>query len=271
MQTLIVVPARYGSTRFPGKPLAEINGISMVRRTARIAEKASKDIESCDYVVATDDTRIMEHCQQHSLRAVMTEKDVKTGSDRALAAARTLGDINSVVYERIINLQGDAPFTPVSHVISLAKALDTGADVATPYTQLSWNALESLRTHKNKTPFSGTCVIVSQDGKAVWFSKNIIPAIRRESAMKEKSPFSPVNRHIGLYAYQRDALERFTAYPESYYEKLEGLEQLRLLENGMTIECVQVEPPNIATSGIDAPSDIALAEALIAEHGDDYQ
>ena len=108
------------------------------------------------------------------------------------------------------------------------------------------------------------------DGKAIWFSKNIIPAIRKEELLRQASPLSPINRHIGLYAYKREALERFTQCNESQYETLEGLEQLRLLENGMTIECVRVEPANIATSGIDSPADIDIAEALIAKHGDPY-
>jgi len=133
MQTLIVVPARYGSTRFPGKPLVEINGISMVRRTARIAQLASNEIEDCHYVVATDDARIEAHCKMHDLNSVMTSQSVKTGSDRALAAARALQSSNDYSFDRIINLQGDAPFTPISHIVSLAKAMDGGADVATPY------------------------------------------------------------------------------------------------------------------------------------------
>jgi len=270
MQTLIVVPARYGSTRIPGKPLAEINGISMLRRTARIAELASKKIENCHYVVATDDERIKAHCEAHNLTCVMTPNGLKTGSDRALAAAENLSAKHERVHGRIINLQGDAPFTPVSHIISLAKAMDSGADVATPYTQLSWDALDALRLNKGDTPFSGTTVIVAADGKAIWFSKNILPAIRKEDRLREESVLSPVNRHIGLYAYKREALVHFTQCDESHYEKLEGLEQLRLLENGMTIECVRVDPAKIATSGIDSPADIEIAEALIAIHGDPY-
>ncbi len=270
MQTLIVVPARYGSTRFPGKPLAEINGISMLRRTARIAYLASAKIEHCQYVVATDDARIQAHCEAHGLECVMTPVDLKTGSDRALAAADTLQMTNGQSYDRIINLQGDAPFTPVSHIVSLAKAMDNGADVATPYIQLSWDALEALRMHKVETPFSGTTVIVGANGRAIWFSKNIIPAIRKEDRIKQVDSLSPVNRHIGLYAYKRKALEVFTQCDESPYEKLEGLEQLRILENGMTIECVRVDPPKIATSGIDSPSDVVMVEALIAKYGDPY-
>lgn len=271
MQTLIVVPARYGSTRFPGKPLVEINGISMVRRTARIAERASSEIERCDYVVATDDERIVKHCHQHDLNVIMTSRNVKTGSDRALAAAQALAAKNALSYGRIINLQGDAPFTPIEHIVALAKALDSGSDVATPYIQLSWKALKGLHKHKLETPFSGTCVTVTSKGKAIWFSKNIIPAIRKEEALMEESHLSPVNRHIGLYAYTYQALERFTQYPESRYEKLEGLEQLRLLENDMSIQCVKVDPAQVTTSGIDAPSDVVLAEALIAKYGDPFQ
>ena len=270
MQTLIVVPARYGSTRFPGKPLAQINGISMIRRTARIAELASDEIENCSYVIATDDVRIERHCNAHNLRCVMTSGNLQTGSDRALAAATALGEINKRSYDCIINLQGDAPFTPVSYIVSIAKALDKGADVATPYITLSWEALDTFRSHKVETPFSGTSIIVSRDGRAIWFSKNIIPAIRNEERLRKERPLSPVNRHVGLYAYRKTALEVFTQHEDTLYEKLEGLEQLRLLENGMTIECIRVEPPKIATSGIDSPSDIVMVEALIAKHGDPY-
>ena len=266
MQTLIVVPARYGSTRFPGKPLAEINGISMLRRTARIAELASEKIENCEYVIATDDARIEAHCEIHKLNCVMTSDKLKTGSDRALAAAEAMDK----PFDFIINLQGDAPFTPISHILSLSIALNNGVDVATPYTRLSWEALDALRLHKAETPFSGTTVIVGDDGRAIWFSKNIIPAIRKEDNLRQANPLSPINRHIGLYAYKKEALERFTRHKESHFEKLEGLEQLRLIENGMTIECVRVEPPQIATSGIDSPSDIVIAETLIAKYGDPY-
>jgi len=270
MQTLIVVPARYGSTRFPGKPLAKINGVSMLRRTAAIARLASEGINNCSYVVATDDARIAEHCAEYDLHYVMTPTSLKTGSDRALAAADALSETSGVIYGRIINLQGDAPFTPVSHIVELAKALETGADVATPYIQLSWEALRVLQEHKINTPFSGTTLIVAPNNKAVWFSKNIIPSIRKKEQLEQSSTHSPILRHIGLYGYTYEALKRFTACPESHYEKLEGLEQLRLLENGMTIECVKVDPPAVTTSGIDAPSDVVLAEALIAKHGDPY-
>lgn len=271
MQTLIVVPARYASTRFPGKPLALINGISMLRRTSRAAELASKEIPGSEYVVATDDARTEAHCYEHEIPVVMTRTDLKTGSDRALAAAESLNAKSNKRYDRIINLQGDAPFTPVEHIVALAKAMESGAQVATPYVRLSWGALEALKAHKHVAPFSGTCLIKAQDDTAIWFSKNIVPAIRKEDALRNRNDFSPVLRHIGLYAYTYDALKDFTDSKEGHYESLEGLEQLRLLENGVQITCVQVEPPTIETSGIDTEEDLKLAEGLIAKYGDPYK
>lgn len=270
MRTLIVVPARFGSTRFPGKPLALINGISMVRRTAQAAQKAAAQIEDCSYVVATDDDDITAHCLKHDIPVIMTPQDLATGSDRAFAAANAFAPTPNYTADYIVNLQGDAPFTPIDHIVAVAKALRNGADVATPYIQLTWDALDHLRAHKLKTPFSGTSVIVGTDNKAIWFSKNIIPAIRKEEALREAAKLSPVCRHVGLYAYTRSALEKFVNLPESQFEKLEGLEQLRLLENGLSIECVKVDPPKVATPGIDTPEDLALAEALITAHGDPF-
>ena len=266
MHALIVVPARYGSTRFPGKPLAKINGVSMVGRTARIAQKAAEKIGSCDYVVATDHEDIKSHCDAYNIPVVMTDTDLPTGSDRAHAA----GQLSTPSPDIIINLQGDAPFTPVDYVTALGEALKSGADIATPYVELSWTTLDALRQHKKATPFSGTCVVVGAKNQAIWFSKNIIPALRKESQLRRASDVSPICRHIGLYAYKREALEKFVNLPESHFEKLEGLEQLRLLENGMSITCVKVDPPKIETPGIDTPEDLALAERLIHEHGDPF-
>jgi len=171
----------------------------------------------------------------------------------------------------IVNLQGDAPFTDPSHVKAVIQRLrDTDADIATPYVRLDWAAVDGLRKAKETTPFSGT-TLIAQDGLALWFSKNIIPAIRKEAALRKTDPLSPIRRHIGLYAYRRDALDRFTSAPESAYEKLEGLEQLRALSIGLKIAAVRVLPPQIASPGIDTPDDLVRAEALIAELGDPFQ
>jgi 3-deoxy-manno-octulosonate cytidylyltransferase (CMP-KDO synthetase) len=142
-------------------------------------------------------------------------------------------------------------------------------DIATPAVQLSWKALDALREAKKTTPFSGT-TIIEVGGRAVWFSKNILPAIRKEAALRETQPLSPVLRHIGLYGFRRAALERFTQLPQSHYEGLEGLEQLRALENGMSTAIVKVGPPRISSPGIDTKDDLKRAEALIAAYGDPF-
>ena len=268
MKTLIVVPARYGSTRFPGKPLVEIAGRTMVSRVAAMASRAAAKLDDAASIVATDDTRISEHCRELGIDVVMTDPNVPSGTDRALAAVEAMGASPEVV----VNLQGDSPFTPPSHVVAVAKAAaQSGADAATPYVRLTWQALDDFRTHKKTTPFSGTTLAHDTSGRALWFSKNLIPAIRKEAALREAGPMSPVCRHIGLYAYRLDALRRYVKLPEGHYETLEGLEQLRFLENGMSIQCVEVEPDAIAIPGIDAPEDVALAERLIAQHGDPLQ
>lgn len=259
---LIVIPARMASKRFPGKPLAEIAGVSMVRRTAKIAS----DLNDADYVVATDHVEIFEHCETYDIPVVMTDSNLPSGSDRALAAA----DLYKVDADIIVNLQGDAPFTDPSHIRAIVDRLkDTDVDIATPAIQLDWAALDKLRENKKTTPFSGTTVIES-DGIAVWFSKTIIPAIRKEDNLRKVEPLSPVLRHIGLYGFKREALQRFTKLPQSHYEKLEGLEQLRALEDGMRIAIVKVEPPRISSPGIDTPADLARAEALIEMYGDPF-
>ncbi|HBX92270.1 MAG TPA: 3-deoxy-manno-octulosonate cytidylyltransferase, partial [Hyphomonas sp.] len=125
-----------------------------------------------------------------------------------------------------------------------------------------------FRAHKKTTPFSGTTLAHDAAGRALWFSKNLIPAIRKEDALRQQGDMSPVCRHIGLYAYRLPALRKYVSLPEGHYEKLEGLEQLRFLENGMSVQCVEVESDTIAIPGIDAPEDVALAERLIATHGD---
>ncbi|MEZ5953086.1 MAG: manno-octulosonate cytidylyltransferase [Hyphomonas sp.] len=265
MRTLIVVPARYASQRLPGKPLVEIAGRSMVSRVAAMAARAATALGNAESVVATDDTRIETHCRDLGIPVVMTDPALPSGTDRALAAADALGAAPDVV----VNLQGDSPFTPPDHVIAVAKAArDSGADAATPYVRLSWAALDEFRLHKKETPFSGTTLVHDRDGRALWFSKNLIPAMRKEAALRAKGGVSPVCRHIGLYAYRLDALRRYVSLPEGDYEQLEGLEQLRLLENGMSIQCVEVTPDRIAIPGIDTAEDVALAERLVAELGD---
>lgn len=266
VKTLVVIPARYGSTRFPGKPLAKIAGKEMLLRVVEIAKKGTKNTEA-RIVVATEDERILNFCQEHNIECLMTSDACKTGSDRVCEAVKTLG----IKPEFIINLQGDNPVCPPWFIEELIKAFesDKSVDLVTPVTELSWEALDKLRDSKKTTPFSGTTCVADKNGYALWFSKNIIPAIRKEDSLREKGDKSPVLRHIGLYGYKYDSLFRFKELEESSYEKLEGLEQLRFLENGMKIKVAKVDYGAFeGMSGVDSPEDVLRAEALFQKYGE---
>jgi 3-deoxy-manno-octulosonate cytidylyltransferase (CMP-KDO synthetase) len=267
MSLIIVIPARYNSTRLPGKPLAQIAGKTLLQRVFEIATKAASGLEDVDIVVATDDSRIADHCKELTANWVLTDPNCATGSDRCLAAVNQL----SKPYDFIVNFQGDAALTPPDFLTSLLDAYrkDPTVDVVTPVVKISWDELDALRESKLKTPFSGTCAILLNNNDAVWFSKNIIPAIRNEKQLREQSDLSPVYRHIGIYGYRREILDNYVRLPQSFYEQLEGLEQLRILENGYKIKAVLVDYRGRASmSGIDSPEDVVRAETLISKHGE---
>lgn len=267
MHTAIVIPARYASTRLPGKPLAMISGQTMLQRVVRLSLAAAEGLNNVSVVVATDDERIMQHCQALGVASVMTPEDAPSGTDRVAEAVRQM----TSKPDFILNMQGDAPLTPPDFLRAMIDAFAASpCDSVTPVTQLSWKQLDDLRQSKLTTPFSGTTAVFDeQTGNAFWFSKNIIPAMRKEEELRQRSDKSPVFRHIGLYGYSRSLLEQYIRLPESKFEQLEGLEQLRLLENGYTIRCVPVDYKGRASmSGVDSPEDVARAEALIAKHGE---
>ncbi|WP_010219030.1 3-deoxy-manno-octulosonate cytidylyltransferase [Sphingomonas sp. PAMC 26621] len=267
MTDLIVIPARFGSTRLPGKPLRRIAGYSLLERVVRVARAAAEIASDCDVVVATDDSRIADHAEALGCPVAMTAREISSGSGRACAAATT----RSVRPDIVVNLQGDAPFLPAAIVAALISAArDTAAACVTPVVHLDWPALDAMRAHKLTSPSSGTTCVRAANGLAHWFSKTILPAIRDEAALRAEGPVSPVFRHLGLYAYRIEALEQFEATPPSPYERLEGLEQLRFLEMGLTIHTILVEPPLHAMSGIDTAVDVALAEDLIRRFGDPH-
>lgn len=266
MSTLIVIPARYGSTRLPGKPLAIIEGHTLLERVVDIAARAAKRTKAA-YVVATDDERILKHAEEIGAPAVMTDPDLRTGTDRALAAHAAFKSMADFV----LNLQGDAPFAEAEHLSRLIEFSESNeADVITPVIRLDWQSLDEMRERKLKTPFSGTTCLRDINGRAYWFSKNVIPAIRNEAELRKQSGMSPVFRHIGLYAYRLSSLKKFTALPVGDYEALEGLEQLRFIENGMSVYTIEVERPRISMSGVDSREDAELAAELIKKHGDPF-
>jgi 3-deoxy-manno-octulosonate cytidylyltransferase (CMP-KDO synthetase) len=262
MKIAIVIPARYGSTRFPGKPLVRLAGKSMLERVVDIGRAAAKGLPDIRLLVATEDTRIEAHALEIGVDCAMTSDTCRTGSDRVLEAAEKLGK-----FDFLISLQGDAPFTPVAAVRALIETAmaDPFAEVVTPVVRLRWSELDALRLAKKTTPFSGTTALVNASGHAIWFSKIILPAIRNEEKLRLDERFSPVFQHLGLYGYRTPTLRRFVALPQGHYEQLEGLEQLRFLENGIAIRAVEIEADvGQAQAGIDSPEDLARAEALLA-------
>ncbi|WP_374408352.1 manno-octulosonate cytidylyltransferase [Pelagerythrobacter sp.] len=264
---LIVIPARYGSTRLPGKPLVPIAGRTLLERVLANAVEAARLAGECAVIVATDDTRIADHAEALGAQTVLTDPTLDSGSARARAAAHRQASLP----ERVVCLQGDAPFIAPQVVARMIETLRQGdADVATPVYPLDWDRLDRLRAHKRTTPFSGTTCLRAADGRALWFSKRILPAIRDEAVLRERQAMSPVWQHLGLYAYTMQALDWFAAASPGTYEVLEGLEQLRFLENGRAIATVPVDPPEHALSGIDTPADVALAEEAIARLGDPF-
>lgn len=256
----IIIPARYGSTRFPGKPLAMLGGKTMLERVVNVATIATENFSDVMIIVATDDKRIADAAEKIGVKCTMTAKDAPTGSDRVLEAAHKSGRI----FDFVINLQGDAPLTPPDVITKMITEMkrDADIDVITPVQQLTWQQLDTLREAKKTTPFTGTTAIIDKNGNAQWFSKNILPAIRSEASMRADK-LSPVYQHIGLYGYRTDILEKFCKLPQSYYEKLEGLEQLRFLENGIPIRTFEVKPTTPIHAGIDSPEDLKRAEAFL--------
>jgi len=277
MNILIFIPARYHSTRFPGKPLALLSGQSMLQRVWKIALQAKHNClqasqqlsptMSIDILVGTEDQRIIDHCVSHQMQAILTTDQCDSGTQRAAIA------LNQTKHQAdyIINLQGDNALCPPWFVESIIQScINTHTpSVITPYVKLDWAALDRLRTEKNTTPFSGTCVVMGKNQQAFWFSKNIIPAIRNEQQLRATTAISPVARHIGLYAYHQSILQDFNLYKPTEYETYEGLEQLKFLANAIPIQMVEVNyQGRTGMTGIDSPEDLQRAETLIAIEGE---
>ncbi|HIX20031.1 MAG TPA: 3-deoxy-manno-octulosonate cytidylyltransferase [Candidatus Akkermansia intestinigallinarum] len=265
---LLVIPARYASTRLPGKPLVKIAGKEMIRRVAEIAASICRHNDDCRYVVATDDTRITDFCASAGIPAVMTSESCRSGTERCWDAVRQCEQAPDF----IINLQGDNPLCPPWVIQQLIDAWrNCAGDVFTPCIHLDWAEYDRLVESKKTTPYSGTTVLTDKDGYALAFSKNTIPAIRKPEKARAALAKSPVRRHVGLYAYTYEALKTYFELPESEYEMgcVEGLEQMRFLYNGMRVKMVEVDyRGRKTTSGVDSPEDVARVEAILAEYGE---
>ncbi len=274
---LIAIPARYGSSRLEGKPLLQINGKEMLLRVYENAQKVSQYCEhsevNIDIVVGTEDQRILDFCKKYDIKGFITSESCRTGTDRVKEVLK----LTNKNYDLVVNLQGDNPLSPPWHIAALVDAYirDTTVSVITPCVQLTWSQLDRLRHNKLTTPFSGTTAIIHPASQnAIWFSKQIIPAIRKEETLRADSELSPIYRHIGLYAYTPEVLLHISELDESDYESgnIEGLEQLRFILNGYTVRCALVdygEYEEIASaSGVDNPEDIFRVEKLLHKYGE---
>lgn len=257
MSIVAFIPARYASSRFPGKPLAMLKGISMLQRVWASARAVSG---LADVYIATDDERLAEFAKGFGASVVMTGADIANGTLRVLAAAETL----KTQPTHVINVQGDAVLTPPWVIAALAEVQRSQPEVeiVTPATRFNAESLRHFQEQKVISPSSGTTVTFDRDHRALYFSKSIIPFVR--SGVEA----SPVYRHIGMYAYRLDALRRYVTLPEGQFERAEKLEQLRALENGMCIKVVEVDYRGRTHWSIDSPEDLRAAEALIDKEGE---
>ncbi|MDR1478018.1 MAG: 3-deoxy-manno-octulosonate cytidylyltransferase [Planctomycetaceae bacterium] len=267
----IIIPSRYQSTRLPGKPLIKIAGVEMLKRVANIAGVVCGGCVGCEYIVATDDERILNFCKSESIPVVLTRSDCASGTERCWDAIAS----REIKPQLIINMQGDNPLCPPHVIQALIDCWrgNSDVDVFTPSVQLSWEEFDKIIETKKATPYSGTTVLVDNNDFALAFSKAVIPAIRDVGGARRLLSVSPVRRHIGIYAYTVDALWRYVDLPRSDYELgcVEGLEQMRFLANGMRVKVVPVDyRGRRTTSGVDSPEDIARVEEIIASNGDLY-
>ena len=239
MKFVGIIPARYASTRFPGKPLADILGQSMIQR---VYERASQVLETV--VVATDDQRIYDAVVKFGGRVVMTSENHKTGTDRCYEALTKLSE----TYDVIINIQGDEPFIAMEQIEALKNCFVSDqiqlATLVKPFdTNTSFVELENPNTPK---------VVLSQTGEAICFSRSVIPYVRGIDKDQWASAHT-FYKHIGIYAYRADILEKITQMSQTPLEKAESLEQLRWLEHGLHIHTAVTLADN---HSIDTPEDL---------------
>lgn len=246
---IVIIPARYASSRFPGKPIAKIDGVEMIVRVCRQAEKAGVRV-----AVATDDLRIKECVENAGYMAVMTSPNHKSGTDRVYEAFCTLGKPADVV----INVQGDEPFISPSQIRELMGCFEKDDDA-----QLATLVRVFDKTKGFDALFDPNLVKVARacNGDAIYFSRSIIPYVRGVE-WKQWLDEAVFHTHVGIYAYRADVLAEVTALKRGELENAESLEQLRWLENGYRIKTAVTDSPTI---GIDTPADLESAEEWLAK------
>jgi len=261
-KAVIIIPARMASSRFPNKPLCQIHGMSMIERVYRLAQANQHDAQ---VVIATDDNHLKDYAQAFGARVILTPSDCYTGTDRVTKAYEQLAQAGEI-YDVIVNLQGDAVLTPPWVIDALIKQMidNPSLNLATPCVLLSTPALYEFVSKKQAGSSSGTCVVFDKNYDALYFSKNLIPFHRNRTDIGDYC----IYRHIGLYAYTPASLLELSNLEPTLLEKIEQLEPLRALENGIKIRMVVVDYKNRSHGSVDNPEDVALVEQIILQEGE---
>jgi 3-deoxy-manno-octulosonate cytidylyltransferase (CMP-KDO synthetase) len=244
MRILGIIPARYGSSRFPGKPLIDLKGKTMIQR---VVEGAAKSSLLTDLIVATDDQRIADTVNHFGGKVMLTDSKHPTGTDRCAEIVRSLSE----QYDVVINIQGDEPLVDARQLDQLLQAF------ADPKVQIATLASRKIGMEDVMNP-NRIKVVIDKDQRALYFSRSPIPNFA--NAKGEPLEIYPFLRHIGLYAYRSEVLLQLSELEETQLEKIESLEQLRWLYNGYSIQVVETE---IETPNIDTPEDVDKVLSLL--------
>ena len=263
MNVVILIPARFASSRFPGKPLVGLKGAGGAEKPLiqRSVEAARRVRGVSGVYVTTDDERIADACSAFGVGVIMTSPECRNGTERCAEALASLHDPDLV-----INFQGDALLTPPGFVESLIARMEADRDafVATPAMRLRADEVRALQAEEAAGRVGGTSVVTNALGQALYFSKRLIPHLPKGAL---DGRMSPVRLHVGIYAYRPEALERYAATPVSDLETLEGLEQLRFLVASVPIAVVDVETPPFALRELNNPEDVEPIEQALIDAG----
>lgn len=260
MSVLIAIPARYASTRYPGKPLVSLKGPDGDKTLIRRSWEAAVAVKGVDrVVVATDDTRIKDHAEAFGAEVVMTSPQCQNGTERCAEVAAHLPG-----HDIVVNLQGDAPLTPAWFIEDLVAGLwaQPEAEIATPVLRCDGRALNGLLADRRAGRVGGTTAVFGTGGRGLYFSKEVIPYTGKPYADTDETP---VFHHVGVYAYRPAALAAYPGWAVGPLETLEGLEQLRFLENGRQVLCVEVQARGRQFWELNNPEDVPRIEAMMAE------
>ncbi|MFV2054123.1 3-deoxy-manno-octulosonate cytidylyltransferase [Aliiroseovarius sp. YM-037] len=260
---VIFIPARFASTRFPGKPLVMLKGANgQAKSLLQRSWEAAKAVVGVDGVfILTEDERIRAAADEFGATTLMTSDACRNGTERCAEALAQLDTPPDVV----VNLQGDAPLTPSRYVEALINAMSEAdaPQVATPALKTTGAHLNLLKKDRREGRVGGTTAVFDQSGHALYFSKEVIPYTSDYGDEDE----TPVFHHVGVYAYTPDALKRYMQSDPGPLETLEGLEQLRFLENGVPVRCIRVDGKTNSFWEVNNPCDVEMVEAILQREG----